>query len=173
MERRECESIDGACICCEVTAGALVLRGIGLGFGVGKRDTEGWRGLADLDGATMGIDLTAVGGLQWPGDSFLLASFVRELATLGSLSKVPGRVKMLVLCVCNGVGRSSITSDFVNWRHNESISRVDFEGELGKAPRVRIHSTGGSPVDGRSGGGYVVGNAWGGEETKERGLGFW
>jgi len=57
------------------------------------------------------------------------------------------------------VGFSSTTSDLVNWVHSESRSMVEVEGGLGKAADIRVHSTLGSRKDGRSGGGYVVGNA--------------
>lgn len=59
----------------------------------------------------------------------------------------------------NRVEFSSTTSDLVNWVHSESRSMVDVEGGLGKAAGMRVHSTLESWKDGRSGGGYVVGNA--------------
>lgn len=80
---------------------------------------------------------------------------------------------MEALRVSDGIGFSSITSDFENWRHNESISRVGVEGELSVVLGVRRHSTEGISTDGRSEGGYVVGNAWGGVGTEERGVCFW
>lgn len=56
----------------------------------------------------------------------------------------------------------SITSNLENCAHKESTSMVDVEATLEEVAGVRRHSTGGVSEDGRNGGGYVVGKAWGG-----------
>ena len=66
-------------------------------------------------------------------------------------------IEVLVPDDCTGF--SSITSDLENWAHSESMSIVDVEAELEEKAGVRYHSTGGVSEEGRSGGGYVVGNA--------------
>ena len=59
----------------------------------------------------------------------------------------------------------------MNCRHNESRSMVEAEGEQDEVAGVRNHSTRGIGDAGRRGGGYVVGNAWGGAEADESGHG--
>lgn len=51
--------------------------------------------------------------------------------------------------------------------HNESRSTAELE-EMGEAAGIRNHSIGETPEGGRSGGGYVVGNAWAGLGMDER-----
>jgi len=48
---------------------------------------------------------------------------------------------------------------------------VEAEGEQDEVAGVRNHSTRGIGDAGRRGGGYVVGNAWGGAEADESGHG--
>lgn len=59
---------------------------------------------------------------------------------------------------CGCVGFSSIRR-LENRRHSESRSTIEVEGELEEVAGKRRHSTDPSPGGGRSGGGYVVGNA--------------
>ena len=68
---------------------------------------------------------------------------------------------------------SSITRETVNLLHNESMSIVQVEGRAGEDSGIRSHSIGETPEGGRSGGGYVVGNAWAGLVTDESGESFY
>jgi len=152
-----------------MTTGALILRGVGLTFEVEEGGTESRRSLTLLVGTVGGVGLT-VGGFRQLRDGFLLDGFVQELPMSGSPFKVAGRANMEALCSGDGSGFSSITSDFANWRHSESISKANVERETGRVSGMRRNSTEGISVDGRCGGGYVVGNAWGGADAEERGL---
>lgn len=51
-----------------------------------------------------------------------------------------------------------MTRDLVNRVHRESMSMVGARGEVGEAGGLRGQLTSESSRDGRSGGGYVVGN---------------
>ena len=57
--------------------------------------------------------------------------------------------------------------------HRESISIVEVEGEPDEVEGGRGHSIEEISHEGRSGGGYVVGNAYGGVETTDRGHVFY
>ena len=74
---------------------------------------------------------------------------------------------------CSGlVGFSSIMRDLANFRHNESTSAADVDGEFEEVAGVLGQATGVNSYEGRRGGGYVVGNAWGGVRVVEMGEEF-
>jgi len=75
-------------------------------------------------------------------------------------------------CCPDCCGFSSIIRDTENWLHNKSMSIVQ-EGDAGEDSGIRNHSTGETPEGGRSGGGYVVGNAWAGPVMDEREQSFY
>lgn len=101
-----------------MVTGTLALRGVDLMLGVCEGGTENCRDLA-------------VGDFRYVWDDFLLDCFVRELAVTGPPIKVVGRENMDALFSDDGFGFSSITSDFANRWHSNSISKVDVEGEPG------------------------------------------
>lgn len=126
------------------------------------RENEGgaecWRSLVVLNRGVVRAGFTAD---SWEGrarDAFLFVTFA-GLAISALPFKGRGRENMDGLGCGDRVEFSPTTSVLVNWVHSESRSMVDVEGGLGEVAGIRVHSTLGSWEGGRSGGGYVVGNA--------------
>jgi hypothetical protein len=91
-------------------------------------------------------------------ESFLLDDFVLEQPTFSPPSSVMDSEKMEAFGCGGFVGFSSITSDFVNRKHNDSRSMAGVEAGADEVVGMRDHSTGRRPDGGRREG-YAVGNA--------------
>ena len=84
---------------------------------------------------------------------------LRGLEVLMPLFNGAGSENIEALVSGSSLGCSPITRAVINRVHSESRSATDVEGGPGGVGGVRVHWTGGIPGQGRSGGGYVVGNA--------------
>ena len=147
----------------ETRAGALALRDVCLTVGddEGKKGGAGsWRDCAILRGEVIEVGLWVV--KSWECcilEEVLFNSCVRERPELFPSFLTTGSKYMEVFCCGDCVRFSSITRDFVNRRHSESMSIVGVEGEQGEVAGVRNHLGEGISGAERRGGGYVVGNA--------------
>lgn len=144
-------------------ARALSLRETGLISGVvegNEGGTERRRGLAVFRKGALEACLR-VGSLRGVRDQGGLLSNrpAQELEASVAFFNVIGRENIEALDREGFVDGSLITRDAVNRRHNESRSGASVEGSLDKVAGVRVGWNDGILGEGRSGGGYIVGNA--------------